>query len=97
MAKPFWHRLSLKQQQAVIQHRDPDRPRLLGLPEGWTYAEFLDMYRQPNWCEYPRALMGDMGCWSLLSSNTKMISRRSDCANCDCCKQNYKSSARSVH
>lgn len=87
MDKPFWHRLSLRQQRSVMTHKDPERPRLMGLPGGWTFAEFLDMYRQPRWCEYPNALQGAMGCWSLVYTDKKRIRRQADCGDCDCRKQ----------
>ena len=30
----------------------------------WGYA--MRHYRQPDWCDYPKALDGMMGCWSLV-------------------------------
>jgi hypothetical protein len=30
-----------------------------------TNREFADKYTQPEWCNYPDATLGVMGCWSL--------------------------------
>ena len=48
-----------------------------------TWAQFLEKYKQPNWCEYPEALMGDMGCWSLMTPGT--IQNIESCKNCELC------------
>ncbi len=45
-----------------------------------TYGELNDQYKQPNWCHYPSALEGKMGCWSLMGDE---IWKESDCYSCD--------------
>jgi hypothetical protein len=49
--KPLYHRLSQKTIDAMIGKM--------------TYAELMEKYRQPDWCQYPEALNGMWGCWSL--------------------------------
>jgi len=31
-----------------------------------TVGYILENYKQPDWCNYPNALKGQMGCWSLM-------------------------------
>lgn len=38
-------------------------------------------YRQPDWCTYPDALNGLMGCMSLISGKVK---DKKSCSRCDC-------------
>ena len=38
-------------------------------------------YAQPDWCGYPNALDGMMGCWSLLH---RKVSGKQYCSNCEC-------------
>lgn len=47
---------------------------------GTTWGDIQRMYRQPDWCGYPEALEGAMGCWSLIYRN---VESESDCKNCD--------------
>ena len=85
--KRYWHELTLDEQRAILDMRDPERATMLGLPEGLTVFEFLEQYNQPDWCEYPNALAGVMGCWSLMSvGNKKVISVENDCGDCECRK-----------
>ena len=44
----------------------------------WQVAED---YPQTEWCSYPDAVQGVMGCWSLMSF---MVTERNYCKNCDC-------------
>ena len=39
--------------------------RLKKAGKTWSYA--MKHYRQPDWCSYPNALDGMMGCWSLIN------------------------------
>ena len=50
---------------------------------GITWGEVMERYSQPEWCEYPNALEGVMGCWSLVSS---LIKDESGCKSCECYK-----------
>lgn len=46
-----------------------------------TWGECAKEYPQPEWCSYPEAVQGVMGCWSLMGF---MVTGRSYCKNCDC-------------
>ena len=48
-----------------------------------TYGELAEKYPQPEWCTYPEATAGMMGCWSLVGH---MVTGKEFCKNCDCCK-----------
>ena len=39
-----------------------------------------ELYPQPEWCNYPDATRGLMGCWSLTGH---LIHSRKDCRKCD--------------
>lgn len=61
--------------------------------KGITWQEVIDRYKQPDWCNYPEALAGAMGCWSLIGCWSLMdidlrhkISREY-CKKCDCFKE----------
>jgi hypothetical protein len=45
-----------------------------------TWGEVAKIHPQPTWCEYPRALEAEMGCWSLVYR--KGVSKEF-CKNCD--------------
>ena len=48
----------------------------------WDYA--MRHYRQPDWCSYPGALDGMMGCWSLVGRH---VTGEAYCAKgCECYK-----------
>jgi hypothetical protein len=47
-----------------------------------TWGELTGRYKQPDWCGYPNALEGVMGCWSL--TDLFDIISREYCAGCDC-------------
>ena len=54
---------------------------------GITYGELMNRYKQPDWCEYPEALNGVMGCWSLMDTmNLRHKISREYCKGCDCYK-----------
>ena len=70
--KQYWHELS----QADID-------KLIGKV---TNQFIMDNYKQPDWCTYPEALSGLMGCWSLGDatkdgSRTKISNKF--CEKCD--------------
>ncbi len=65
----YWHRLSKKEKRYILDSNIPVK-------------EFLKQYHQPSWCDYPEALAGLMGCWSLMVSLTYVSKRY--CKNCDC-------------
>lgn len=65
----YWHELSKKERNAVFKRKI-------------TYNQLMLEYAQPVWCGYPKALEGEMGCWSLFP-DPKLISRKF-CCKCDC-------------
>lgn len=48
-----------------------------------TWKDCSELYPQPTWCDYPEAVMGPMGCWSLMFFR---ITGESFCRNCECYK-----------
>lgn len=52
-----------------------------------TIGEVMDKYSQPEWCSYPDALGGTMGCWSLMDIRGLRKEISVDfCNNCECFK-----------
>jgi hypothetical protein len=74
MKKPFWHRITNSEVKELIA-------------QGKTNEFVMSNYRQPTWCEYPEALNGTMGCWSLTDNLglRRKISKKF-CSGCDCFK-----------
>jgi hypothetical protein len=68
---PSFHRITKKQWQALVAVNA-------------TWGDVKEQFRQPSWCEYPDALDGSMGCWSLVG---RMVKNRKYCQNCDLCKK----------
>lgn len=64
----LWHTLSSEEQERIVTGG------------GMTIKQFMQKYRQPRWCQYPEALSGEMGCWSLVS---RRIHGEDDCKGCD--------------
>lgn len=50
------------------------------IASGISVGEAMEKYKQPDWCEYPDALGGAMGCWSLVGGTIK---NQGHCKNCD--------------
>ncbi len=51
-----------------------------------TWDECAKEYPQPLWCNYPDAVQGLMGCWSLMSfdkNGKNWITGRRYCQKCD--------------
>jgi len=48
--KKYWHELNKEEQKKFIQE------------EKITIGEFIKRFKQPDWCSYPNALKGLMGC-----------------------------------
>lgn len=51
----------------------------------WTIGDVIARLAQPEWCGYPEAVGGIMGCWSLIGGYVKC---ESYCHNCDEHRQN---------
>lgn len=66
--KPKWNEVNEKEQKEIISNGEI------------TWEQFADRYDQPEWCNYPDALHGMFGCWSLLF---KRRERAEDCRNCE--------------
>lgn len=72
--KPYFHELTDEHVQNLID-------------DGAKVSDIMDNYLQPDWCDYPDALAGLMGCWSL----TDLFGLRHSigheyCKNCECYK-----------
>ena len=50
---------------------------------GATWGDMMRDHPQPEWCSYPDALGGAMGCWSLVG---RMVTGRDYCKDCELCK-----------
>ena len=46
-----------------------------------TWGECAKDYPQPIWCSYPEAIVGVMGCWSLVGF---MVTGEGYCKKCGC-------------
>ena len=70
--KPYFHELPKEERDKILTG------------EVMTVREFMNKYDQPEWCTYPEALSGHMGCWSLMYT-TESINKEF-CSTCDCFK-----------
>ena len=52
---------------------------------GLTYEQLASQHPQPEWCNYPEAIMGSMGCWSLISfrGGKCLVTGEEYCKKCD--------------
>lgn len=66
MGKPF-HELTKEEYAELVEAR-------------MTYDEIAEQHPQPEWCIYPLATYGFLGCWTLMSF---AISGPEDCRGCD--------------
>jgi hypothetical protein len=65
MTTKYFHELSLTEYEAT---------------KNLFVAEVMHQYKQPDWCEYPGALEGVMGCWSLVGG---MVKDEEFCRSCE--------------
>ena len=70
--KRYWHELSKEEQKELI------------FKKNLTVEELMKNFKQPDWCFYPEALNGLMGCWALLFG---YVQSEEDCKDCDCYKR----------
>ncbi len=56
---------------------------VLATTKGLRWRDLMLVYSQPEWCQYPAALDGPAGCWSLVYRSG--VSHEY-CKNCDCAK-----------
>lgn len=66
--KKYFHKLKKKEYEELMKS---DK----------TIADVMEEFSQPDWCNYPEALAGEMGCWSLVFRHG--VSKKY-CKNCDC-------------
>jgi hypothetical protein len=70
----YWHQISQEEIVDLIE-------------KGTTNQYIVDNYKQPEWCSYHEALMGQLGCWSLVDNTPDGLRTKiseSFCSNCDC-------------
>jgi hypothetical protein len=65
MEKPYFHELNDEERNAVY---------------GTVASKVVQDYRQPDWCTYPEALGGHLGCWSLVSG---LVTSEEFCRGCE--------------
>lgn len=78
--KRYWHELTQDEVDEVFK-------------TNMTIKSFMLKYKQPDWCGYPEALSGIMGCWSLCDSSPNGLRTRVSkewCQTCDCFKRMAK-------
>ena len=71
--KKYWHELENKEVEKIMK-------------SNIKVGEFLNKYKQPDWCNYHEALSGIIGCWSLMrtkSNNYKSIITEEYCKTCE--------------
>lgn len=70
--KRYWHELTDKEIQEFTDRKV-------------TWDEIMNTFKQPDWCSYPNALNGILGCWSLTDEfDLRHQISRTYCKNCDC-------------
>ena len=50
--KQFFHQLTQEQLETEVHGK-------------LTWGQVMEQFDQPTWCNYPEALSGDLGCWTL--------------------------------
>lgn len=64
----YWHELTKEQKKFLRKSK---------VQIGWLVKSI----RQPDWCAYPKALSGQMGCWSLMDDD--IVIDKEFCKACD--------------
>jgi len=67
MSKPF-HELTEAEFKALVKAGN------------MTWGKCAEIHPQPSWCEYPGAVNGEMGCWSLMDF---LIAGPESCTECE--------------
>jgi hypothetical protein len=70
--KKYYHELTDKEYIEEIESQDV------------TYGDIVNRYKQPDWCTHPDALLGCLGCWTLVFSRKLINPER--CKECECFK-----------
>lgn len=64
-----------------IYFHEMSRQEIYALRRGTKLdREFVDTFKQPEWCNYPDALDSILGCWRLNSFGVRC---KSSCENCE--------------
>lgn len=71
----YFHELTKEEFQALVDSKK------------YTWGMLAHDYPQPEWCNYPNATEGHMGCWSLMSH---LVKDRAWCKDCEECKDYAK-------
>lgn len=71
LAGRYWHKLT-----------DDEFDKLQA--DKTTWGEIMENLKQPDWCNYPGALEGGTGCWSLIDKDLRKKINRKYCGTCDC-------------
>jgi len=74
--KKYWHELTDDEVNSLYE-------------EHCTWGDIMENYKQPDWCNYPNALEGQCGCWSLLDKDFRKKISLDFCENCDSCNEDY--------
>ena len=75
--KKYFHELTQEEIDQLIEEKR-------------TIGYILENFKQPKWCDYPEALNGQMGCWTLTDlGETNLRTKISEeyCKSCDCFKK----------
>lgn len=56
------------------------------IPDGTTCEQVAKDYPQPDWCDYPDATYGAMGCWGLVLGRVRDQGKEY-CAKCELNKE----------
>jgi hypothetical protein len=63
---------------------EADEEEIVKFSEGKTWGDLQKEYAQPTWCNYPEALNGTMGCWTLCDIKGRKVISERFCGDCDC-------------
>ena len=68
-------------------HQAPQKDIDKMVKEKKTWGDIEKKYKQPEWCNYPDALQGKMGCWSLIDLQKGGLRTKIShkfCSGCEC-------------
>ena len=68
----YFHKLTRDEWSEIIKSKGV---------QDYSWEDAAKDYPQPEWCKYPQAVQGVMGCWSLMDFR---VTGRNFCKNCDC-------------
>lgn len=71
----YFHELTEAEFKAIVESKQ------------YTWKQLAKDYPQPEWCQYPDATSGVMGCWSLMSH---MVTGKEYCKGCEYCLKELK-------